>query len=403
MAAPLRRSLSTLLSRSSSLALSTSRSRLSPRLLTHLLPFSILSLSKTTSSSPGSDYSPLNNPSPNWSNRPPKETILLDGCDYEHWLIVMEFPTGRAPSEEEMINTYVKTLASVVGSEEEARKKIYSVSTTTYTGFGALISEELSYKVKGLPGVLWVLPDSYLDVPNQDYGGDLYIDGKVFPRPQYRFTERQQTRTRSRPQPNARLTCLDFSMTGLLICKNLQPLRLLGLKKIALQIKKHNTNPSKKYPALLPSSGITTRIFILAISFTFNPSAEPDAVDKRSNKGSTLEELTPRLEPLINGGARTSSGGGSWEAREEKARFRRKPGNAGSLNFLLEDRRLRLRALATTGGADEWRRAAMAGLVAVDRGERLFVRIETDEWRRVAMAGLVERGEIVCVGGSRNM
>ena len=87
-------------------------------------------------------------------------------------------------------------------SEEEAKKKIYSVCTTTYTGFGALISEELSYKVKGdnfmallfckilsqnqvwtelciidvsaslgLPGVLWVLPDSYLDVPNKDYGG----------------------------------------------------------------------------------------------------------------------------------------------------------------------------------------------------------------------------------------
>jgi hypothetical protein len=58
-----------------------------------------------------------------------------------------------------------------VCSEEEAKKKIYSVCTTTYTGFGALISEELSYKVKGLPGVLWVLPDSYLDVPNKDYGG----------------------------------------------------------------------------------------------------------------------------------------------------------------------------------------------------------------------------------------
>jgi len=34
-------------------------------------------------------------------------------------------------------------------SEEEAKKKIYSVCTTTYTGFGAIISEELSYKVKG--------------------------------------------------------------------------------------------------------------------------------------------------------------------------------------------------------------------------------------------------------------
>ncbi|KAK9067890.1 hypothetical protein SSX86_012001 [Deinandra increscens subsp. villosa] len=148
----------------------------------------------------GSGYSPLNDSSPNWSNRPPKETILLDGCDYEHWLIVMEFPTDPKPSEDEMINSYVKTLATVLESEEEAKKKIYSVSTTTYTGFGALISEELSYKVKGLPGVLWVLPDSYLDVPNKDYGGDLFVDGKVIPRPQYRFTDRPQN-VRPRPRP----------------------------------------------------------------------------------------------------------------------------------------------------------------------------------------------------------
>lgn len=148
----------------------------------------------------GSGYSPLNDPSPNWSNRPPKETILLDGCDYEHWLIVMEFPNDPKPSEEEMVNSYVKTLAAVVGSEEEAKKKIYSVSTTTYTGFGALISEELSYKVKELPGVLWVLPDSYLDVPNKDYGGDLFIDGKVIPRPQYRYNDREPS-GRNRPRP----------------------------------------------------------------------------------------------------------------------------------------------------------------------------------------------------------
>ncbi|KAF8369346.1 hypothetical protein HHK36_032630 [Tetracentron sinense] len=158
----------------------------------------------TRSKTSGSGYSPLNDPSPNWSNRPPKETILLDGCDYEHWLIVMEFPNDSKPSEDEMISAYVKTLASVVGSEEEAKKKIYSVCTTTYTGFGALISEELSYKVKGLPGVLWVLPDSYLDVPNKDYGGDLFIDGKVIHRPQFRFNERQPSRNRPRPRYDRR-------------------------------------------------------------------------------------------------------------------------------------------------------------------------------------------------------
>ncbi|XP_072984315.1 multiple organellar RNA editing factor 3, mitochondrial-like [Typha latifolia] len=208
MAAVTRRSLSSLLSRA---LISSSSPPLSSRVIASLSnhfpfpssssPFTIPSRPKTTS---GSGYSPLNDPSPNWSNRPPKETILLDGCDYEHWLIVMEFPQDPKPTEDEMVAAYVKTLTAVVGSEEEAKKKIYSVCTTTYTGFGALISEELSYKVKGLPGVLWVLPDSYLDVPNKDYGGDLFVDGKVIHRPQFRFNERQPTRNRPRPRYDRR-------------------------------------------------------------------------------------------------------------------------------------------------------------------------------------------------------
>lgn len=142
---------------------------------------------------------------------------MLDGCDYEHWLVVMEFLDGDAkPTEEQMINEYVKTLATVVGSEEEAKKKIYSVCTSTYTGFGALISEELSLKLKGLPGVLWVLPDSYLDVPNKDYGGDLYIDGKVIHRPQFRFSERQQSRNRPRPRYDRRRETMQVERRELL-------------------------------------------------------------------------------------------------------------------------------------------------------------------------------------------
>ncbi|XP_062081415.1 putative wall-associated receptor kinase-like 11 [Humulus lupulus] len=37
---------------------------------------------------------------------------------------------------DEMVNSYVKTLATVLGSEKEAKRKIYSVSATTYTDFG---------------------------------------------------------------------------------------------------------------------------------------------------------------------------------------------------------------------------------------------------------------------------
>lgn len=120
-----RRTLSTLLNKtlssstsySSSFPTLSSRSRFAMPLIekvsssrTSLGPCYISTRPKTS----GSGYSPLNDPSPNWSNRPPKETILLDGCDYEHWLIVMEF-TDPKPTEEEMINSYVKTLTSVLG------------------------------------------------------------------------------------------------------------------------------------------------------------------------------------------------------------------------------------------------------------------------------------------------
>ncbi|XP_063941815.1 multiple organellar RNA editing factor 8, chloroplastic/mitochondrial isoform X2 [Daucus carota subsp. sativus] len=124
--------------------------------------------------------SSLNDSSPNWSNRPPKETILLDGCDFEHWLVVVEKPEGD-PTRDEIIDGYIKTLASIVGSEDEARMKIYSVSTRHYYAFGALVSEELSYKLKELPHVRWVLPDSYLDVKNKDYGGEPFINGQAVP------------------------------------------------------------------------------------------------------------------------------------------------------------------------------------------------------------------------------
>ncbi|XP_022922870.1 multiple organellar RNA editing factor 8, chloroplastic/mitochondrial isoform X1 [Cucurbita moschata] len=124
--------------------------------------------------------SSLNDPNPNWSNRPPKETILLDGCDFEHWLVVMEKPEGD-PTRDEIIDSYIKTLAMVIGSEEEARMKIYSVSTRCYFAFGCLVSEELSYKIKELPKVRWVLPDSYLDVKNKDYGGEPFINGQAVP------------------------------------------------------------------------------------------------------------------------------------------------------------------------------------------------------------------------------
>lgn len=132
-----RRSLATLLTRTLSSSAShppscssslSSRSRYALALLNKSPVFisdthKILTRTKTS----GSGYSPLNDPSPNWSNRPPKETILLDGCDYEHWLIVLEFPEKTKPSEEEMVDAYVKTLASVVGRLKKTQIFIISL------------------------------------------------------------------------------------------------------------------------------------------------------------------------------------------------------------------------------------------------------------------------------------
>ncbi|CAK9142639.1 unnamed protein product [Ilex paraguariensis] len=121
---------------------------------------------------------------------------MLPGCDYNHWLIVMEFPKDPAPTREQMIDTYLNTLTTVLGSMEEAKKNMYAFSTTTYTGFQCTVSEETSEKFKGLPGVLWVLPDSYIDVKNKDYGGDKYINGEIIPCQYPTYQPKQSNRSK---------------------------------------------------------------------------------------------------------------------------------------------------------------------------------------------------------------
>lgn len=65
-----------------------------------------------------SSYSPLNSGS-NFSDRPPTEMApLFPGCDYEHWLIVMENPGGEGATKQQMIDCYIQTLAKVVGRYE---------------------------------------------------------------------------------------------------------------------------------------------------------------------------------------------------------------------------------------------------------------------------------------------
>ncbi|PPD66212.1 hypothetical protein GOBAR_DD36911 [Gossypium barbadense] len=93
----------------------------------------------------------------------PRPSVLLDESYYDHWLIILDFPERPKPLEEEMIDAYVKTQACVVGSEEEAKKRIYSVCTTRYTGFRAFFSVDLIDELRG----------------------DIFVDGKVLHRPQF--------------------------------------------------------------------------------------------------------------------------------------------------------------------------------------------------------------------------
>ncbi|ERN18921.1 hypothetical protein AMTR_s00067p00179200 [Amborella trichopoda] len=151
-------------------------------------------------------YSPLNSSS-NFSDRPPTEMApLFPGCDYEHWLIVMDKPGGEGATKQQMIECYVQTLAKIVGSEEEAKKKIYNVSCERYFGFGCELDEETANKLEGIPGVLFVLPDSYVDVENKDYGAELFVNGEIVQRTpeRQRRVEPVPQRAQDRPRYNDR-------------------------------------------------------------------------------------------------------------------------------------------------------------------------------------------------------
>ncbi|OMP01601.1 hypothetical protein COLO4_11761 [Corchorus olitorius] len=119
-----------------------------------------------------------------------EDTVLFEGCDYNHWLIVVDFPKDNKPPHEEMVRTYERICAQGLGvSIEEAKKRIYACSTTTYEGFQVLMSEDESQKFQDIPGVVFVLPDSYIDPVKKEYGGDKYENGVITPRPppiQYR-------------------------------------------------------------------------------------------------------------------------------------------------------------------------------------------------------------------------
>jgi len=115
--------------------------------------------------------------------------ILSDDDDelgFNHWLVVFNFPEDNKPTPEEMIRLYEETCAKGLNirlwffiiintkfkimeriffeyvcdffSVEEAKKKIYACSTTIYTGFQAVMTEE---EVEKFDGICFLVPVCY--------------------------------------------------------------------------------------------------------------------------------------------------------------------------------------------------------------------------------------------------
>ncbi|KAH0894358.1 hypothetical protein HID58_056787 [Brassica napus] len=100
-----------------------------------------------------------------------QDTVLFEGCDYNHWLNTMDFPKNHPLFPEEMVSTYEQTCATGLGIRGE--EEIYACSTMTYQGFQAIMTEQESEKFK----------DSYIDPQNKEYGGDKYENGVITHRP----------------------------------------------------------------------------------------------------------------------------------------------------------------------------------------------------------------------------
>lgn len=82
-------------------------------------------------------------------------------------------PTRREPTKDEIIDSYVKPLAKLVGSEDEARMMVYSggaINKDLYS-IGTLLSKELFDRVEVLPRVVMIFPgDLLLNVLNVNIG-----------------------------------------------------------------------------------------------------------------------------------------------------------------------------------------------------------------------------------------
>uniref|UniRef100_A0A6N2NIN9 Uncharacterized protein n=1 Tax=Salix viminalis TaxID=40686 RepID=A0A6N2NIN9_SALVM len=122
--------------------------------------------------------SSLNDPSPNWSNRPPKETILLDAAlsiGSSSWISLKEIPLVTRSS-----IIILKPFLKLLEVRKKRGKRSIQFLLDATLPLELWCPKRFLTRLK-LKNVRWVLPDSYLDVKNKDYGGEPFIDGKAVP------------------------------------------------------------------------------------------------------------------------------------------------------------------------------------------------------------------------------
>ncbi|KAL5721306.1 hypothetical protein ACHQM5_004965 [Ranunculus cassubicifolius] len=102
--------------------------------------------------------------------------------NYKYWKFgLINYPDDDTPRDE-IINFYVRILASVLGSEDEARKRIYSVSTRHFFFFVCKVPMEVAREVENIRGVyVEGLSDSEAERPDYLATGEPFINGEAVP------------------------------------------------------------------------------------------------------------------------------------------------------------------------------------------------------------------------------
>ncbi|KAF9605804.1 hypothetical protein IFM89_018531 [Coptis chinensis] len=112
--------------------------------------------------------------------------------NYDHWLVHLKHPKCKLRGFD-VIDYCIRLLATIIGSENDARNKVYAIWSMVPFGFGAEIDKKTSTKLKALQDVLVVLPDYSFDAKHKG-GIVLYVarprPGKLYSNCNYVFDDR---------------------------------------------------------------------------------------------------------------------------------------------------------------------------------------------------------------------